>query len=205
LNLGGFFVSWLISLLTYPLLSKTLINSEFFSSLKFYIEGAERVNNFEAANMAVSGLSKSDLSSIMANAKIASPFNNAIIANIKAQAFASQGLKTVGEYFDMTIYCIIINIIAFWLIFVCLRLLFTLFTNAYSYSSNLPQLQRFDSAAGGIVALFRGFFSMHVVFMIIPIALMMVPSQVTNILNSSFTTSLFYSGSTILPFIAGHL
>jgi len=205
LNLGGFFISWLVSFVTYPLLSKALINSEFFSSLRFYIEGAEKVGNFEAANMAVSGLPQTQLTSIMENAKMASPFNNAIISNIKAEAFAGQGLKTVGEYFDMTIYCIIINIIAFWLIFVCIRVLFTLLTNAYSYSMNLPQLQRFDATAGGVVALFRGFFSMHIVFIIIPIALIMVPSQVTSILNSSFTTTLFYSGSTILPFISGHI
>ncbi len=205
LNLGGFLVSWLISFFTYPILSKTLVNSSFFSTLKFYIEGAERVNDYEAVNLAVSTLSDSKLTSIMENANMASPFNTAILSNIKTQAFAGQGLTTVGEYFEMTIYCVIINVLAFLLIFICLRSLFTLLTNAYSYSAKLPQLQKLDFAAGGMVALFRGFFSMHIVFMIIPAALIMIPSQVAELLNSSFMTKLFYSGSMILPFISGHI
>lgn len=83
--------------------------------------------------------------------------------------FQKDGLTTVGEYFDMTIYCVILNILAFLLIFFLLRVLFTLLTNAYSYSAALPMLQRFDSVAGGGIALIRGFFSMHVVFMLIPV------------------------------------
>ena len=100
----------------------------------------------------------------------------------------------------------ILNILAFLLIFVVLRLLFTLLTNAYSYSRDLPQLSRFDTLSGGSIALLRGFFSMHVVFMVIPMLLILMPvTQLTDFLNSSFTTSLFYSHSVILPFLMGRI
>ena len=129
-----------------------------------------------------------------------------ILHNLETQAFAKDGLTTVGEYFDMTIYCVILNILAFLLIFVVLRLLFTLLTNAYSYSRDLPQLSRFDTLSGGSIALLRGFFSMHVVFMVIPMLLILMPvTQLTDFLNSSFTTSLFYSHSVILPFLMGRI
>ena len=120
--------------------------------------------------------------------------------------FQKDGLTTVGEYFDMTIYCVILNILAFLLIFFLLRVLFTLLTNAYSYSAALPMLQRFDSVAGGGIALIRGFFSMHVVFMLIPVLLILLPvAQVSDLLNSSFMSTVFYSHSTILPFIIGRI
>ncbi len=206
LNLGGLFFSWLGAFLCYPLLSRAFAKSDFFSSFRFYIEGAEKVNNYEMVNVPVSSLSSADITSIMEKAKLSSPYYRTIMHNLETQAFAKDGLTTVGEYFDMTIYCVILNILAFLLIFLLLRVLFTLLTNAYSYSRELPQLSRFDALSGGSIALLRGFFSMHVVFMVIPMLLILMPvTQLTDLLNSSFTTSLFYSHSAILPFIMGRI
>ena len=206
LNLGGFFLSWIGAILFYPLLSGAFIKSDFFQSFRFYIEGAEKVNNYEIVNTPVASLSSGDIASIMENAKRPSPYHNTILHNLENQVFQKDGLTTVGEYFDMTIYCVILNILAFLLIFFLLRVLFTLLTNAYSYSAALPMLQRFDSVAGGGIALIRGFFSMHVVFMLIPMLLILLPvAQVSDLLNSSFMSTVFYSHSTILPFIIGRI
>ncbi|MBQ9942363.1 MAG: CvpA family protein [Christensenellaceae bacterium] len=204
LNLGGFFISWVLSFLCYPLLSRSLINSEFFSSLRFYIEGAERIGNVELIRVPIATISDAQLGEIMQTAKMPTPFDTAIVENIQNQAFADQGLTTLGEYFDMTIYSVMINIISLLIIFIGLRVLLTLVTNAFSYSAKLPMLRHYDMAAGGGVALIRGFFSMHLVFAIVPIALIMLPiTPVTNLLNSSFTSVLFYSGSLVLKFISG--
>ncbi len=204
LNLAGFFFSWIFSFLTYPLLSKALVGSDFFSSLKFYIEGAERIGNYELVRVPIATISDSQLQTIMANAKMPTPYDTAIVANIKAKAFASQGLTTLGQYFDATIYNVMINILSLLIIFIVLRLVFTLLTNALSYASNTPQLRHFDSLLGGGVGLIRGFFSMHLVFALIPIALILLPiTPITDLLNSSFTSALFYSGSIILRFISG--
>ena len=54
LNLGGFFISWVTAFLTYPLLAKPLSQTDLFSQLKFYIEGSERINNYELVNLDVS-------------------------------------------------------------------------------------------------------------------------------------------------------
>jgi len=205
-NLAGFFFSWIISFLTYPLLSRSLVTSEFFSSLKFYIEGAERIGNYELVRVPVATITESQLENIMAAAKMPTPYDTAIVNNIRSQAFESQGLTTLGEYFDTTIYNVMINILALLIIFLVLRVIFTLLGNALSYSTNPPQLRHFDALLGGGVSLIRGFFSMHLLFTIIPIMLILLPiTQVTELLNNSFTSALFYSGSVVLRFISGSI
>ena len=205
LNLGGFVLAWILSFLTYPLLSRGLMKNSFFQQIRVYIEGAEKVGNIEMSRRAVTSLSETELAGVMENAKLPSPYEKAITKNINNQVFANDGLTTVGEYFEMTIYTVVVNIIAFLIIFIILRLVFTLVTNAYSYSKTLPQLQRADGALGGAVALFRGFFSMHIAFTIVPIILIVMPDPFVALFNSSFMTTLFYSGSAVLPFIGTHL
>lgn len=51
LNLGGFFVSWIGAFIGYPLLSGQLVQSDLFSSLRFYMEGAEKIGDVELARM----------------------------------------------------------------------------------------------------------------------------------------------------------
>ena len=191
LNLGGFFAAWVGSLLGYRLIAKRMLASEFISSFQFYVEGAEKVNDYEAARLAVSSLSKADISSIMSNAKLPSFFSRAIESNLKRQVFEDMGLTTAGEYFNMSIFCLILNIISFILLFFLLKCLFTLLTNAYSSSTALPQLKRFEYTCGGGVALLRGFFTMHILFMVIPIIIALFPSQIAELLNSSIASRIF--------------
>lgn len=205
LNLGGFFLSWLGAFIGYPLLAKRFMASEFITSFQFYIEGAERVNDFEAARRIVSTLSKDEIRAIMSNAKLPSFLSKVIESNLNKQVFSDMGLTTVGEYFNTSIFCLIMNIVAFILVFLLLKALFTLFTNAYSSSVDLPQLKRFEFTCGGGVTLLRGFFTMHILFMLVPVALALVPSQIADMLNSSVTVSIFYSGSILLPFIPGSI
>ena len=75
LNLCGFFLSWVGAFIGYPLLAKRFMASEFITSFQFYIEGAEKVNDYEAARKIVSTLSKADISAIMDNAKLPSFFS----------------------------------------------------------------------------------------------------------------------------------
>ena len=78
-----------------------------------------------------------------------------------------------------------------------------LLTNATSYAVDFPQLKLFDYTAGGIVSLLRGFFAMHVVFMIVPFILLFMPTFLVDLVNSATATSIFYSGNILLPLIRG--
>lgn len=205
LNLGGFFISWISALIFHPLLSTKLVSSEFFSSLRFYMEGAEKIGDVELAKMNIELISDSQLQRIVDNAKLPTPFGSAIVENVSNKAFSEQGITTLGEYFDATIFNVIMNIIAILIIFIIVRVIFTLITNAFSYSYDFPQLIRMDHPAGAAVGLIRGFFSMYMLFAIIPIMLIlfMNVSFVTDIINGSACCSAFYSNSILLRFVSG--
>lgn len=204
-NLGGFFLSWISALIFFPSLSGRLASSAHISSLKFYIEGAEKVGDYELARRALSSFSQSELESAISNAsaKLPLPFETAVANNIKSRAFEAEGLTTLGEYFDASIYHVILNIIAFLIIFVVVRVVLTLLINSFTYAASLPELRHFDRTLGGAVSLARAFMSMYVVFALIPIALILVPvTFVTDIVNSSFMSTIFYDGSILLRFLA---
>lgn len=204
INLGGFFLSWLISFFTYPLLSNSLINTPFFSSLTYYIEGAEKIGNVELAKTAISEISPAELTDIMATAKVPPPFDTAIVNNINNEAFADLGVTNLGDYFNISMNNVIINIMSILIIFVGLSIIFTVLTNAFGYAWKLPQLRHFDHLLGGAIGLLRGFFTMYMVFTIVPIALTLLPiSIVTDTVNSSVMCDIFYNGSIILKFISG--
>lgn len=205
LNLGGFFVSWISALIFYPLVSRGLVQSELFSSLRFYMEGAEKIGDVEMAKTSIDLISPEKLQNIVENAKLPSPFGNAITNNVTNKAFADKGITTLGDYFDTTIYNVIMNIVAILIIFIIARILFTLLTNAFSYAYATPQLVHMDYALGGAVGFIRGFFSMYMLFAVVPIMLIlfMNVSFITDIINGSACCSIFYSGSVLLRFVSG--
>ena len=91
---------------------------------------------------------------------------------------------------------------AFAALFICVYIIFMVLTNAAGYSLELPELRHFDRPMGGAIAVVRGFFFMYVLFLVIPIALILLPELVTEVLNNSFTNTIFYEGSIILRFIS---
>ena len=59
MNMGAFMVSWIVAFVGYPLVASGLAQSEFFQSMRFYIEGAERVGDVELTRISVSQISES--------------------------------------------------------------------------------------------------------------------------------------------------
>lgn len=205
LNLGGFFVSWILSFLTYPLVAERLLKSELVNSFKFYVEGTEWLPALELSRLPVSTISPEQLADIMTKSKLPPPFDTAIRATVESQAFSGEGLTTLGEYYNNTIFCVILNIVSILIVFLVLRCIFTLLTNAFSYSARLPQLRHFEYPMGGAMGLLRGYFSMYFVFMLVPIGLVLLQSVefITSTINSSAACSVFYSSSILLRFVSG--
>ena len=203
-NLAGFFLSWISSLIFFKPLSRTLSSSQMFSSLRFYIDGKKAVGDVELAKRTLSSFSESELSTTIEKAAstLAPPYRTAVINNVTNHAFESEGLTTIGEYFDATIYHVILNIIAFLIIFVIVRIVLTLIINSFTYAADLPELKHFDRTLGGAVSLSRAFLSMYVIFAVVPIMLMLMPVDfVIELANSSFFTGIFYNGSILLRFL----
>jgi len=206
-NLCSFFLSWIISFLCYPLVARGLIKTNFFSSFRMYVEGAEWLPNFEYSRVDVATLSDQELAAIVKDSRLPPPFDTAITASVEGKVFEAQGAVTLGEYYNLTIYSVIVNIIALLILFVGVRIILTLATNAFTYAYKLPQLRHFEYLSGAGVAAIRGFFAMYLVFMIVPVGLVLLRNMdlVTNTVNGSWTSNIFYSASIILRFISGHV
>ncbi len=122
----------------------------------------------------------------------------------KRKSVCIQGVESLGDYFNLTIFNVTINIISVLIIFVVLRIIFTLLTNAFSYAAKLPTLRRRDTLTGGLIGFVRGFLAMYMVFMVVPVMLIMINiSEITAMMNSSVTCGIFYSGSVVLGLISG--
>ncbi|MBE5760322.1 MAG: CvpA family protein [Clostridiales bacterium] len=205
-NMCGLFVSWACAFLFYPLLSANLMENPLFSSMRFYIEGAERIGTgeaFELSKLDITGIGSDRLPYIIENASLPPPFDKAVLHNIENRVYSDKGLFTLGEYFDETIYHVMMNIFAFVIIFLVILVITTLISNAFSYAAKVPEIRHFDTVTGGLIGLIRAFFFMFVLFSMIPIVLILLPvTFVTDMINDSVACSIFYSGSIILNLIA---
>ena len=88
MNLAGLFISWIVSFLAYPAVSRKFCGSELFSSLRFYIEGAEKVGDFEIAKQAVTNFSPMELEEIVQTALSEAQIESLIIAKGYADCVA---------------------------------------------------------------------------------------------------------------------
>ncbi len=204
LKLLSLFASWVTSFIFYPLVTKALLTFSPVSSVKFYIEGAERVGNFEVARTAVSSYTQEQLNTILSGSYLPKPYDSAVASNLTTKVFASEGIENVGDYYTQTIYCVIVNIVSFMIVFLVLYFLACFFINAVSFSSPLPKVKHFDRTLGAGVSAIGGFMLMYALYMIIPVILILVPvSFITDLIDNSAAAQIFYTRSIILRFIAG--
>ena len=206
MNMGAVFLSWIISFLAYPLVSAQFVRNGMFDIVRYFIGGSDRIaGGFEVRNIAVSSISADQLDSILQGANLPFPYGEAVSANVANQAFASSpDITTIGDYFEATFASIIVNIAAFALLYIVLRVAITVITNGLSYSMDLPQLKHFDSLLGGGIGLLRGVFAMYIFFLVVPIVLIALQvSFIEDFVSGSAFSNVFYSNNIILHFISG--
>lgn len=205
LSLGAFFLSTLTSYIFYPVVSAAVKASpSLFHFLLYYTEGAEKIKSFEDAVLAVSSLSPDKLDSIISTSSAAEPFQSLIRQNVESQAFASQGLSTIGEYFNMTIVCAVLNILSFLLVFLIARILFSFVLGVIDYTMEFPELKRYDRTIGGLFGASRGLLLCFLLVMLMPIVFLVMPvEKITEYYQSSSLGMFFYQNNFFLHLIRG--
>jgi hypothetical protein len=205
LSLGAFFLSTLTSYIFYPAVSAAVKASpSLFKFLLYYTEGAEKIKNFEDASLVVSSLTPDKLNGILSTSSVSEPFNSLIRQNVQSQAFASQGLLTLGEYFNMTIVCAVLNILSFLLVFLIARILFSFVLGAMNYTMEFPELKRYDRTIGGLFGASRGLLLCFLLVMLIPVIFLVVPvDKITAYYQSSSLGMFFYQNNFFLQLIRG--
>lgn len=204
LSLGAYLVSCLLGFLLMPLVSGLVTgDAELYNTMLYYTEGSEFVQDVALARTPISGLSSEQLGGIITGANLPTPMGERISENIAKEAFASQGIHTLGDYFNQTIVNVFVNILAFLLIFAVIRVLLAFVIHGVDYArGGYPVLQRMDGVIAGGVGLIRGFLALFVVFMLAPI-LVIVLSQAEAFISSSVFGGFFYHSNFLLSLIPG--
>lgn len=205
LSLGALFLSTITSYIFYPVVSAAVKASPtLFNFLLYYTEGAEKIRNFEDASLLVSGISPEKLNTIVSNSSAAEPFKTLITQNVHAQAFASQGITTIGDYFNMTIVCAVLNILSFILVFLIARVLFSFVLGAINYTVQFPELKRYDKTIGALFGASRGVYICFLLVMVVPVMFLVVPvDKITEYFQSSSLGMFFFNNNFLLHLIRG--
>ena len=110
-------------------------------------------------------------------------------------------MTTLGDYFNQTIVCVVINILALLLLFTILRLLFGFVIRGIEYGrGGFPVLSRGDGIIGAGVGLIHGVLLLFVIFMIVPVLLTVLP-KLYDFLSESFFGEFFYKANFLLSII----
>ena len=205
LKTAGFFVSWVCGMIFSPLAAKGILaQKSLTNALLYYTEGAELVADVELRRLPVSQLSAADLTRVLEDANLPRPLDTLVAKNMAGEVFASEGVTTVGEYFNQTIVAFTINVVSFLIVFLIVRVLFSLIVHGVDYTVRLPMLKHYDGLLGAGFGVVRAFFALFVVFMAVPTILVVVPfPAVREFLEQSFFGPFFYGSNFLLSFMKG--
>ncbi len=204
LSLGAYLLSCLLAFLLMPLVSGLVTdNTELYNTMLYYTEGSEFVQDVALSRTSISSLSSEQLGGVISHANLPNPMGERISENIAKETFASQGIDTLGDYFNQTIVNVFINILSFLVVFAILRLLLAFVIHGVDYArGGYPQLQRMDGVIAGAVGLIRGFLALFVVFMLAPICVIVL-SQAEAFISESVFGGFFYQSNFLLSLIPG--
>ncbi len=205
INLGTFFLSIITSYLLYPVVSTAVKASPtLFNFLVYYTEGAEKIVNFEDASILINNLSADKLNSIMTSSSLTEPFATLIRQNVETKAFASSGLSTIGEYFNMTIVCTVLNILSFLAVFLIAKIIFAFVLGAINYTVQFPELKRYNRTGGALFGATRSVLVCFLIVTIVPVLFLVVPVEsITEYFRSSSLGMFFYQNNFFLHLIRG--
>lgn len=210
-KLAAFFVSWVISFIFSPLIAGLFATENTLNLIISYTEGMLKLNVTSGniitqAYTLVNTLDHEGIIRIVDSSDLVHPYTSLVKQNMLNQTLAGKGLVTVGEYFDHTVAYATLHIVCFLALFIIVRTIIGFIINIYDYKKPFPVLKHFDSAMGGLVGFFRGFFICYAVFAITPVVLTIISiDALTESVNSSSLASFFFNSNMILSVIRGLL
>jgi len=205
LNLGSYFLSIITAYLLSPIVSAAFrANRTIFNFLLYYTEGAEKIVNFENSRLLVDQMTSSQINTIISTSSATEPFSTLIRQNVEAKAFVSSGMKTIGEYFNMTIVCVVLNILSFAIIYLIARIVYIFILNAVDYTVQFPELRQYDRLSGALFGGLRGILVCFLIVIAVPAIMLFIPvDKVIDYFTSSSIGMFFYNNNFLLHLISG--
>lgn len=204
LNIAATVVSILFGRILIPLVSGLVKGSEsLFNTMLYYTEGSEYValTDVELTRAPISDISSEQLHTVLQNADMPLPMDRCVIKNIASEAFRNSGVTTLGDYFNQTIVCVVINLLALLVVFAAVRFLLGFLIRGVEYGrGGFPVLSRGDGVIGAGLGLIHGVLLMFVLFLIVPVLLTILP-KLYEFLSESFFGEFFYQANFLLRII----
>ncbi len=206
LNIGATILAWVVAMACIPLISGAVqSNEKLFNTMLYYTEGSEYVamTDVELTRSPIRDISADTLRTVLDNADMPNPMNRCVQRNIATEAFSDSGTTTLGDYFNQTIVHVFINILAVLVVFTVLRILFAFAIHGAEYGyGGFPVLQHADGLIGAGMGLLHGVLLINVLFLLVPIALTVLP-KLYEVLSESFFGEFFYRANIFIPLIPG--
>ena len=104
----------------------------------------------------------------------------------------------------MTIVCAVLNILAFFALFVIARIVYQFILGAVEYTVEFPELKRYDRTMGALFGLTRGVLFCFLIVTAIPVVLMIVPvERIADYYNASSMGTYFLHNDFFMHLIRG--
>lgn len=201
LGLCATLLSCVLGFLGIPLVANAVRgNAELYQMLLYYTEGAEyvAVTDVELTRASINSVTAEQLNTIVQNADMPLPMGARVTKNIAVEAFSAEGVTTLGDYFNLTIVSVVINIAAFLLVFLFCRVLFGVIIRGVGYGrGGYPVLIRADGPIGAGVGLIQGVLLLFAMFLLLPIGLTVLP-KLYEFVQESFFGEFFYRANLLI-------
>lgn len=205
-SVGSYLASCLLGMLLMPLVALGVkSNVSLYNTMLYYTEGSEFIKDIELARTPISSIGAAQLQEILSESSLPYPMGKQIPANVATEAFAPQGVITLGDYFNQTIVCVFINILVFLLLFVIIRVILLFVINGIDYAWKFPKLHRGDMVLGGGIGIIHGILAVFLVFMLLPILITILGDieVFRDFIEGSFFVPFFYHSNFLLSLIPG--
>lgn len=204
INLGLSILSFALALLLCTALSGAVQKRQnLYEMMLYYFEGYEYINqtSVELVHVSASQLGDKELSVVVKNANMPSPFDKAVTNNVKKKVYESRGIFSLGDYFNQTIVDTVLNILSLLLLFLIFRLLLGFVLRLIDFgAAGLPRLRRLDVPLSCGIGLLHGIFLVFVLFMLVPLMLVVVP-RLSKFIEDSLLGGFFYRANLLLRLV----
>lgn len=203
-SFGLTLLSFFMALLLCTLLSGGIRQQKnVYDMMLYYFEGYEYINktSVELVHVASDRVEEPLLEGVIENADMPIPFDRAVAKNVKGQVYQSREIYTLGDYFNQTIVDVVLNTLSLLLLFALFRLLMGFVLRLLDYSSDgFPVLRELDIPFSCGIGLLQGVFLVFVLFMLCPLALVVVP-RIYDFLEQSPLGMFFYKMNMLLRLV----
>lgn len=202
-NLGSFFLSVITSFLLSPIISSSVkANKNLFDFMLYYTEGAEKIAVFKDTTLPVATMSAEKLQSIITDSGVTEPFKTLIYQNVTNNVF--ENATEIGEYFNLTIVCAVLNILSFIVMFLIAYIVFSFVLGLINYTIKFPELKQYDRFSGASFGFIRGILICFLIITVVPVVFLLMPvSQISEYFYSSKMAVFFYDNNFFMHLIRG--